>query len=69
MHRGLPCSGLSISKLVACGPPGTSCSTFSFKMSPPTSGPTCDDDGQKLNIWRVIQVLIEIESRKMFLVF
>jgi hypothetical protein len=40
MHRGLPCSGLSSSKLVACGPPGTSGSTFSsFGTSPPTSGP------------------------------
>jgi hypothetical protein len=46
MDRGLPCSGLSSSKLVACGPPGTSDSTFSsFGTSPPTSGPTCDDNG------------------------
>jgi hypothetical protein len=36
-------------------------------MSPPTSGLTCDDDDRKLNIWRVIQVLIEIDSRKVFL--
>jgi predicted nuclease with TOPRIM domain len=43
MHRGLPCSGLSSSKLVACGPPGTSGSTFSsFEMSPLTSVATCD---------------------------
>jgi hypothetical protein len=42
---GLPCSGLSSSKLVACEPLGTSCSTFSsFKMSPLTLGPTCDDN-------------------------
>jgi hypothetical protein len=45
MHRGLPCSGLSSSKLVTYGPPGTSFSTFSsFRMSPPTSSRTCDDD-------------------------
>jgi hypothetical protein len=31
--------------------------------------PTCDDDGQKLNIWRFIQVLTETDSRKMFLFF
>jgi hypothetical protein len=43
MHRGLPCSGLSSSKLVACGPPGTSGSTFSsFGMRLLTSVPICD---------------------------
>jgi hypothetical protein len=49
MHQGLPCSGLSSSKLVACGPPGTSCSTFSsFGTSPPIEDPTCDDDSRIL---------------------
>jgi hypothetical protein len=50
MHRGLPYSGLSSSKLIACGPPETSCSTFSsFETSPPMSGPTCDGDRRILN--------------------
>jgi hypothetical protein len=44
---GLPCLGLSSSKLVACGPLGTSYSTFSsFGMSPPTSGPIREDNGE-----------------------
>jgi hypothetical protein len=43
IHRGLPCLGLSFSKLGACRPPRTSCSTFfSFEMTPLTTGPTCD---------------------------
>jgi hypothetical protein len=49
MHQGLPCSGLSSSKLVACGPLGISCSTFSsFGMSPLIEDPTCDDDSRIL---------------------
>jgi hypothetical protein len=49
MDRGLPCSALISSKLVACGPPGTSCSTFSsFGTTPPMAGRTCDDDARVL---------------------
>jgi hypothetical protein len=49
MHRGLSYSGLRSSKLGAYGPPGISCSTFfSFGMSPPTMGTTCDDDARVL---------------------
>jgi hypothetical protein len=36
---------------------------------PTDVGPTCDDDGRKLNIWRDIQVLTETDTRKMFLFF
>jgi hypothetical protein len=44
MHQGLPSSGLSSSKLMACGPP-LSYSTFSsFGTSSPTMGPKCDND-------------------------
>jgi hypothetical protein len=45
MQWGLPCSsvGLSSSQHGACGPPGTSCSTFSSsRKTPPTMDPTCD---------------------------
>jgi hypothetical protein len=45
MHWGLPCSsaGLSSSHLGACGPLGTSCSTFfSLGKTPLTMGPTCN---------------------------
>jgi hypothetical protein len=49
MHRGLPCSELSSSNLVACGPPISSCLTFSsFGTTPPMMGPTFDDDARVL---------------------
>jgi hypothetical protein len=49
MHRGLPWSGLCSLKLRAFGPSGSSCSTLSsFEMSPPTRGPTYDDDARLL---------------------
>jgi hypothetical protein len=68
MHRGLPHSRLSSSKLVACGPPGTSCSTFpSFGMIPSTTGPTCDDDACVLINLSFIQELIETEPRQVLL--
>jgi hypothetical protein len=50
---GLPCSGLS------------SCSTFSsFRTTPLTVGPTCDDDARALINLRFIQEPKEIEPRK-----
>jgi hypothetical protein len=49
MQWGLPCSELCSSKLGACGPLVTSYSTLSsFRMSPPTTGPTYDDDARVL---------------------
>jgi hypothetical protein len=48
--RALHAPGLALLRvklLKTCGyrPSGTSCSTFSFfRMGPPTSGPTCDDN-------------------------
>jgi hypothetical protein len=69
MHRGLPCLGLCSSKLVACGPSGISCSTFSsFGMSH-----RCwvlhAMTMTYINKEGVIQVLTEIASRKKFLFF
>jgi hypothetical protein len=70
MHRGLPCSstGLSSSQLGACGPPGTSCSTFSSSgKTPMTTGPTCDVMYTLLIQLSIIQEPKEIKPRQMLL--
>jgi hypothetical protein len=54
MQQGLPCydDGLRCSTLGACGPPSSSCETFSsFGKTPIVTGPTCVDDAQLLIKW------------------
>jgi hypothetical protein len=61
MHQGLPYSsdGLSFSQHGACGPPGTSCSTFSSSSgkTPMTMDLTCDD-------MHMLLILIKLYSRR-----
>jgi hypothetical protein len=53
MHQGLSCSSarLRSSQLGACGPPRTSCFTYSSSgKAPPTTGPTCDGYAHVINL-------------------
>jgi hypothetical protein len=72
MHRGLPCSGLSL-KFVACEPLGISCSAFSsFETTPPMVGPTCDDDAHVLIKWmdsRIIGNLLKTKDSVLLNIF